>query len=186
MAEEAWTYGCALGRTKGLLIRKPEMVAAMVRKARRPIMVVGREVEDAELDDGRKATDYVADVARSGDIPVVTSAYAYNALVERGVRPAAMSLVEIIDRLQDPGWKGLDGKGQYDLALFVGAPYHMLSQALSSLRHFAPRLTTISIDRYFHPNAKWSLPNASPAEWREGLASVARALRGHGHRPSDS
>jgi acetyl-CoA decarbonylase/synthase complex subunit epsilon len=47
---------------------------------------------------------------------------------------------------------------------------------LSTLKHFAPKLKTISIDRFYHPNAQFSLENLSPEKWKEGLDALLKVL----------
>ena len=49
-----------------------------------------------------------------------------------------MPAVSIGNRLADPHWKGIDGKGPYNLAIFAGLPYQMGWTILSGLKHFAP------------------------------------------------
>ena len=46
--------------------------------------------------------------------------------------------MDIGNRLVDSEWKGIDGKGPHDLALFVGLPYYMELTILSGLKHYAP------------------------------------------------
>jgi CO dehydrogenase/acetyl-CoA synthase complex epsilon subunit len=63
------------------------------------------------------------------------------------------STMHIGNRLVDPTWQGLDGKGHPDLALFVGLPYYMKALILSGLKHFAPNLKTMTLDNMYHPHA---------------------------------
>lgn len=176
MAYEAWHYGAAAGRLMALPIKDPKVVVAMVKRAKRPIIVAGSEVDEIELEEGKKVIDYLIKIARNGNIPVVATADMRLAFIERDLEPETMPLMEIVQRLQDPDWKGFDDEGRYDLILFIGIFYDLASQALSSLTNFAPELTTMSIDRHFHPNAKWSFPNASLSEWCKGLKSIASGL----------
>ena len=86
--------------------------------------------------------------------------------------------MDIGSRLADPEWKGLDGKGPYELALFIGLPYYMQFVILSGLKHFSTNLTTISLDRFYNPHASWSFPNLSVKEWRENVDTVISKLEG--------
>jgi len=78
----------------------------------------------------------------------------------------------------DPEWKGLDGGGQYDLALFVGMPYYMEWVVLSGIKHFAQNLKTITLDRFYHPHASWSFPNLPLKSWMENLKVIMEKLGG--------
>jgi acetyl-CoA decarbonylase/synthase complex subunit epsilon len=87
-----------------------------------------------------------------------------------------MPAVDIANRLVDPAWKGLDGHGQYDLAIFTGIPYYLEWLLLSGLKHFAPSLKTISMDRFYHPQASWSFGNVSLKDWNSYLQTIATQL----------
>jgi acetyl-CoA decarbonylase/synthase complex subunit epsilon len=90
--------------------------------------------------------------------------------LKRGYQPAGfMPAMDIGNRLVDPTWQGIDGKGPHDVAVFVGMPYYMEALILSGLKHFAPQLKTITIDNLHHPHASWSFPNASLETWAENL-----------------
>lgn len=154
------------------------MLSTKVRRARRPLLVIGHEAEETELEKGKKVIDYAVKIVNKGNLTVVATSQALRGLVKRGVHPASMNLVDLIQRLSDPGWKGVDGKGGYDIVLFLGFPRELLSQALSTLRHFAPRVKTISLDRYYQSNADWSFLNLSITKWRDNLASIVSGLRG--------
>ena len=86
--------------------------------------------------------------------------------------------MDIGSRLADPSWQGLDGKGAYDLVLFLGLPYYMAFVILSGLKHFGHGLKTISLDRYYNPHASWSFPNLSVKAWGESCEAVLRKLGG--------
>lgn len=89
-----------------------------------------------------------------------------------------MSAMDIGNRLVDPEWQGIDGKGPHDLALFVGLPYYMESLILSGLKHFAPSLKTITLDNLYHAHASWSFPNANSEEWAKNLKIMTSRFEG--------
>ena len=64
------------------------------------------------------------------------------------------------------------GEGQHDLAIFAGVKYYLEAQMLSTLKHFAPHIKTISLTRGHQPNANQSLPNLSEKKMGEFLAEV--------------
>nr|NIO37593.1 CO dehydrogenase/acetyl-CoA synthase complex subunit epsilon [Candidatus Bathyarchaeota archaeon] len=72
--------------------------------------------------------------------------------------------------------KGLDGKGPYDLALFMGFPYYMEFVILSALKHFSTNLKTISLDRFYNPHATWSFPNLSVEDWSKSFEIILNKL----------
>jgi acetyl-CoA decarbonylase/synthase complex subunit epsilon len=83
-----------------------------------------------------------------------------------------MPAVDIGNRLSDPTWCGLDGKGQYDLALVTGLPYYMEWTILSGLKNSIPSLKTVTLDNLYQPNASWSFPNISRKDWTRDLKII--------------
>ena len=59
----------------------------------------------------------------------------------------------------------MKGEGQHDLVIFIGGIYYIASQGLSTLKHFAPNLKTVTLCKYFHSNADASFPNMNDVEW---------------------
>ncbi len=63
-------------------------------------------------------------------------------------------------------------EGQHDLVIFIGCIYYIASQGLSTLKHFAPKLKTLTLCKYFHSNADASFPNIKDAEWFNYLETM--------------
>jgi CO dehydrogenase/acetyl-CoA synthase epsilon subunit len=100
-------------------------------------------------------------------------------IIKRGYTPAAfMNAMEISQRVGDPTWMGLDGKGHPDLVIYVGMPYYMEALILAGLKHFAPDLKTMTIDNMFHVHASWSFPNATLEEWAVNLKVMTSKFSG--------
>lgn len=178
---ESWQIAEIPGPTRAFVVSKPKIVSALIKRSKRPLLVVGHESTVEELDE-KKPIDYTIMIAKAMKIPIVATAHIIGEFKKRGCKAAAsMSLVEIGDRLKDPSWMGLDGKGQYDLVLMVGFSYYMSWLILSGLKHFALRgdkyLMTISIDRYYQPQASWSFPNLSLEKWEKNLKNIVEELK---------
>lgn len=173
---EPWQKAEIAGPKKALLIMKPEVVSALWTRAKRPIIIVGHHVieEDTEYE---QTIDHVIRLCKATNTPLVVTAHTSKIFIEQGFQPTAiMSAMEIGDRLQDSAWRGLDGQGVYDLALFIGLPYYMQFLVLSSLKHFSSNLRTISLDRYYNPHASWSFPNLKINEWQEQFETILNKL----------
>ena len=169
---EPWQTAEIPGPKKALVITKPEVVATMIKKAKRPILVVGHKAVETEMDK-KKLIDLMVELAKKAEIPVVATAHIVGEFHKRKHKPAGfMSAVDIGNRLVDPEWTGIEGKGQHDLALFVGLPYYMEWTILSGLKHYAPNLKTISLDNVYHPHASWSFPNSSTKDWVKNLRAI--------------
>jgi acetyl-CoA decarbonylase/synthase complex subunit epsilon len=177
-AAEPWQKAEIPGPTKALVITKPEVVVAMVKRAKRPLLVVGHEASEIEIGD-KKLLDFAIRISKVGKIPVVATAQVVGEFVKKGFEAAtSMPAVDIADRLVDSQWKGLDGDGQYDLAMFMGITYYMEWLIFSGLKHFGQNLKTISLDRHYHPQASWSFPNLTVKDWVQNLEVIINKLGG--------
>ena len=175
---EPWQTAEIAGPKKALLILKPEVVVAMVKRAKRPILIVGHHAAEGYSDD-IKMIDYAIRMSKAAGIPVVATAHTVSEFIKRGFESAAfMPVMDIGNRLTDPGWKGLDGKGPYDLALFMGLPYYMEFVILAGLKSFSANLKTISLDRFYNPHATWSFPNLSVKDWNGSFEIIVNKLGG--------
>ena len=176
---EPWQTAEIAGPKKALVIMKPEVAAAMMKRAKRPILVVGNLATKADSDTG-KMIDYTIRLSKVIDIPVVATAHTVREFVKQGFRQVTqMSAMGIGNRLKDPTWNGLDGKGPYDVALFMGLPYYMEFVILSGLKHFSKNLKTISLDRYYNPHATWSFPNLKVEDWNQSFEIIINNIGGN-------
>ncbi|MEM4311530.1 MAG: CO dehydrogenase/acetyl-CoA synthase complex subunit epsilon [Nitrososphaerales archaeon] len=164
------------GPIKALVISKPKVVSSIIKRAKNPIFIVGHESTKVELN-GKKPIDYVIRMAKASDIPVVAVSNTAREFLKRDFKPKAlMASMEIGNLLTDPNWS-INGKGPHDIALILGITYYVEWVILSGLKSFAyNHLKTISLDRYYQPNANWSFPNLSLKEWYENLEEIAREL----------
>jgi acetyl-CoA decarbonylase/synthase complex subunit epsilon len=169
---EPWQTAEIPGPKKALVITKPEVVVAMIKRAKHPILIVGHKAAETEIEN-KRLIDYMIDFAKKANVPTVATAHMIGEFSRRDYKPAGfMPAVDIGNRLVDPQWTGIDGKGQHDLALFVGLPYYMEWTILSGLKHFAPNLKTITLDNFYHPHASWSFANISVKDWMENLKLI--------------
>jgi acetyl-CoA decarbonylase/synthase complex subunit epsilon len=173
---ESWQTAEVAGPKKASVIVKPEVADAMIKRAKRPLLIIGHLAGEIDLDD-RKMLDYLVELARRGNIPVIATAHTNRELLKRGYSAAVvMPAVEIGQRLADPDWRGVDGKEPYDLAIFAGLPYYMEWTILSGLKHFAPHIKTMTFDNTYQPHASWSFSNISVKDWVENLKAIIEHL----------
>ncbi len=174
---DSWQRAEVPGPKRAMAITKPEVVTALIKRANRPILIVGHEAMETETSRARPI-DYAIRMAKVGGIPVVATAHMVREFNALGFQTQGwMPVVDIGNRLTDPSWKGLDGGGQYDLALFMGIPYYMEWLVLSGLKHFSD-IRSVSLDRFYQPHASWSFPNISPEEWSKSLDMIVEKLGG--------
>ena len=178
MSCEPWQCAEISATKKANPITKPEVAVAMIKKASRPILIVGSYATERYME-GKQLIEYLIDFANASKVPVVATAHMVGEFLKRGYQPAGfMSAMDIGNRLVDPQWQGLDGKGHPDLVLVVGLPYQMESLMLCGLKNFAPDLKTMTIDNLFHPHASWSFPNATLEEWAANLKVMTSKFNG--------
>jgi len=178
MNVEPWQKAEIAGPKKALVIMKSEVVAAMIKRAKRPILIVGHLAAE-DYSDEVKMIDFAIRMSKNAGIPIVATAHVISEFIKRKFHSAVcMPAMDIGNRLVDPAWKGLDGEGSYDLALFMGLPYYMEFVILAGLKSFSTNLKTISLDRFYNPHATWSFPNLPVKEWTESFETIVDKLRG--------
>lgn len=161
-----WQPTVIAGPKQALLVT-PETAEMMLQKAKRPLMVMGPLINDSPVQ------ALAVKIAEKWNIPIVSTGDAFKSLNEAGVSSKSYGVVEIINLLKDPDWKGVNGEGQHDLVVFIGVIYYMGSQGLSTLKHFAPHLKTLTLCKFFHSNADASFPNMKDEEWLKYLEKLA-------------
>ena len=173
---EPWQRAEIPGPKKAMIISKPEVVSAMVKRADRVLLVVGSEVLDVKTKDG-DLIDSAIRLGRTGRVQVAATGHLIGEFIKRGFREAfSIPLFNLGDRLRDPEWRGLDGEGPYGLVPILGFTYYYEWLLLSGLKHFASHLRTISLGRFYQPNASWSFPNTLPEEWMGYLDKIIEDL----------
>ena len=178
MSCEPWQCAEVAATKKANPITKPEVAVALMKRAARPILVVGSNATERWME-GKQLIDYLIDLAKASKVQVVATAHMISEFLKRDYEPAGfMSAMDIGNRLVDPSWEGLDGKGHPDLAMFVGLPYYMEALILSGLKHFAPDLRTMTLDNLYHPHASWSYPNGSLEDWAANLTVMTSKFEG--------
>jgi acetyl-CoA decarbonylase/synthase complex subunit epsilon len=178
MSCEPWQCAEVAATKKANPITKPEVAVALIKRATRPILVVGSNATERSIE-GKQLIEYLIDFAKASKVPVVATAHMVGEFLKRGYEPAGfMSAMDIGNRLVDPNWQGLDDEGHPDLAIFVGLPYYMEGLILSGLKHFNPDLKTMTIDNLYHPHASWSYPNATLEDWAVNLKVMTLKFEG--------
>ena len=175
MSTKPWQYW-AVNPKQGIAMKEPKQLVGIIKKAERPIIVVGALAGEVEVHDGKTILDVVIELGKT--IPVVATAHISKALLEKGFKPTAlMTAVDITQRLADPNWKGLDGKGKYDLAIYTGMTIYLELQMLSRLKHYAGWIKSISLERFFIPNADIGLANLKKDKWKEGMKTFMEEMK---------
>ena len=181
MSCEPWQCAEIASTKKANPITKPEIAVAMIKKAQRPLLIVGSNATERYME-GKQLIEYMIDFANASKVPVVATAHMVGEFLKRGYQPASfMSAMDIGQRIVDPTWQGLDGKGHPDLILLVGLPYYVESLMLSGFKHFAPDLKTMTLDNLFHVHASWSFPNATLEEWAANLKIMTLKFKDGGN-----
>ena len=154
-------------------VGEAEALAATIGKAKRPLLVLGGTNINYLLND-KPLVEYLIKLARAGKMPMVATADTNLALTRYGVKPeSTYDVVEILHRLKDPDWKGVKKEGNHDLVVFCGFRTDMGNNGLSVLKHFAPHLKTMTLCKYYYPNADYSLPNIKKDEqWTQLLEDL--------------
>lgn len=160
------------------LVEDPADYANLIKKAKRPLLVVGPLLL-ASTGEGKVLMEYALDIAKACNIPTCATAQSRGKMVELGVNPDSVyDLVEIVNALKDPDWKGVRKEGNHDLVIFFGIRSDLENQGLSTLKHFAPHLKTMTLCKDYFPHANYSLTNfKKDAKWLGFLEGLVANLK---------
>ncbi len=165
------------GPEMGTSVSDPTVMANLLKSPKKKVIIIGAESLNWELDE-KKVADYLIDIANKIDCHVVSTGHTFSYLKDKISKGKLydMSLINITNRLCDKNWTGFDGEGQYSMAIFGGHLVFYVSQVLSRIKNFTNWVKTIELDKYSHPNARFSLPNLSDTEWKLFLESLIEKL----------
>ena len=167
------------GPEMGTSVYDPKVMANILNAPKKKVFVIGSEsLRKSFMLDGKPVVDYFVEIAKKLDCPVIATGHVYKYLKDKidGGKLHDMSLINITSRLVDKDWKGLEGEGQYGMAIFGGHLVYYVSQTLSRLKNFSNWLRTVDLDKYSHPNARFSLPNLSNDDWKVFLEKLIENL----------
>ena len=165
------------GTKSAKIIDDPSEYSHLIQRAARPLLVLGADILRVTID-GKLLAEYAAEIAMAGNIPVCATAHTRKKLVELGVEPdSSYDIIEILNHLKDPAWKGVKREGNHDLVLFLGIRSDLGEQGLSTLKHYARHLKTMTLCKYYFPHAAYSLPNLRDNKWKEFLDTMITNLK---------
>ena len=178
MTEPFHKVNILTGTKAALIIEEGAKYADLIKKAKRPLLVLGARV----LEDGllhKPLMEYAVELARAANMPICATAHTKKRLLEQGIIPeCSYDLVEIINSLKNPNWSGVKGEGNHDLVIFFGIRTDLAQQVLSTLKHYAPHLKTATLCKYYYPHASYSLPNfLQDKKWQALLDAIIKDLK---------
>jgi acetyl-CoA decarbonylase/synthase complex subunit epsilon len=172
-----WQTGNIVGPKNALLVN-PENCARLLKAAKRPLIVVGAHATKPSVG-LPNLTEYVVRLAGGMNAQIAASRTIQSLLSSSGgAQVFGLGIEDLTNRLKDKQWKGFDGKGGYDYVVLIGGVYYFVSQMLATLKHFAPHVRTVSLDRFYQPNASFSFASMDVEKWREGLDKMVHDLGG--------
>jgi acetyl-CoA decarbonylase/synthase complex subunit epsilon len=160
------------------LIEDPAEYANLIKKAKRPLLVVGPLLLGSTTE-GKVLMEYALEIAEAASIPICATGQTRGKIVELGVQPDCVyDVVEIANALKDPEWRGAKREGNHDLVILFGIRSDLGNQSLSTLKHFAPHLKTMTLCKHYFPHANYSLPNfKKDAKWQEFVEGLIANLK---------
>jgi len=167
------------GPEMGTSVYEPQVMANILKSPKRKVFIIGSESLERNFMFGdTPVVEYYVQIAKKLGCHVISTGHTYKYLKDKidADKLWDMSLINITARLVDKNWKGLDGEGQYNMAIFGGHVVYYVSQTLSRIKNFSNWVRTVNLDKYSHPNARFSLPNLSNDDWKEFLEEMISLL----------
>ncbi|MFQ6071589.1 MAG: CO dehydrogenase/acetyl-CoA synthase complex subunit epsilon [Methanosarcinales archaeon] len=149
---------------------KPIVAGKLISKAKRPLLVVGSDILKNNL------IEKAIKIGEKG-IPIAATGNSLKGLARyKNLKVNYINLNALVSYLGDREWKGFDKEGNYDLIIFLANKYYYASQLMSLLKNFS-KVKTISIDRYYYPNADLSFGNLKEEDFLQALEEVIEAIK---------
>ncbi|MFQ5819430.1 MAG: CO dehydrogenase/acetyl-CoA synthase complex subunit epsilon [Candidatus Heimdallarchaeota archaeon] len=149
-----------------------ESLERLVKKATNPLLIVSK-LDDFEMDVSVK---FIKKLEERGSTIVFTPWAVKTFQVYDDINcDEILGMVEVTDRIVKEIYIGSKTKN-FDLIIFLGGLYYHQSQMLSAVKNFATHLTTVSLTRYFQPNATYSFPNLKEKRWISEMESMMAAF----------
>jgi CO dehydrogenase/acetyl-CoA synthase complex epsilon subunit len=167
------------GPDTGVAVSDPVAMANIIKGSKKILVLIGADAINEKIGDKFQA-DLLLDLGKKMNATIIATGATLKHFVSSKKADGIinMPLINVVDRLKDPKWINLDGKGEkYDLIVFGGFLIYYLSQMLSTLRNFTS-YRTVCLDRYHQPNARFSLPNLEKNEWIKYLEEISSKLTG--------
>ena len=163
-----WVKTHESGPKKGMVVL-PDAASRIIKKAKRPTLVIGSKINDV---DG--ILDRVITLQKAG-IDIVATGHSVKFLLDKGSDARIMGVVEATNMLTDPEWQGVHGKGKPDLLMVMGVHLDLTNQTFSTLKNFTD-IESLCLDRYYMPNATYAFPNITEDIWIEYLDELIEKL----------
>ena len=152
-----WVRTHESGPKKGMVVL-PDAASRIIKRAKRPTLVIGSKINDTE-----GVLDRVITLQKAG-IGIVATGHSIKFLLEKGSDAHIMGVVEATNMLTDPEWNGIDGKGKPDLLMVMGVHLDLTNQTFATLKNFTD-IESMCLDRYYMPNATYAFPNITEDIW---------------------
>jgi len=169
------------GHKGATIIKDAVQCADLIKKAKRPLLVIGgMAMQEKGL--AQPMGEYAIEIADAINMPICATADSSKGLIELGWMPeSTLDFVDIINHLKKSDWMGVEKEGNHNLVIFMGIRSDLLEQGLSTLKHFAPHVKTMTLCSEVLPNANYSLPNWTKGKkWLGFLEGLTEALSDQG------
>ncbi len=176
MAAEPWQRAEIPGPIKATVLRDPKSIAEIIKRYKRPIIVVGSEVESLSRE-GFDAIEYISRLAKAISAKIIVTNSYIKEFHRRGITEAYfLPLPSLINSIILMNEKSNVGE-KPDLLIFIGFKYYYAWTFLSGLKHYAYNVVdTLSLEPYYHPHAKYSLQTLPIDIWYKLLNELINNL----------
>ena len=166
---KGWNPEAMVGPNAGTPAAKPAILGKLIKKASKAVLIVGTEglMEDIN---GKPLIDFIIEAGGKG-IEVFATAHSSKFFAEKGFKPTKiLTSADATNIVADPDMG-------YDLAAYIAMPYYLVTTLFNHTKNYAYKhLKAICLDRYFHPNANFSLPNLKKEEYKAAIAEIFAEL----------
>lgn len=149
----------------------PAQLAKYMKARSNVIVMAGYQCDEMELD-GRKLSDYAAEVALKLNAPVAATGNAVVALKAKGAKAIKKVAVELVEMLRYAEWRDPIMSHRPEAVVFIGYPKGIATSLVVAARD----VDTMVLGADDVSEATYSLGDASLKKYQQNLDRLLKAL----------
>jgi acetyl-CoA decarbonylase/synthase complex subunit epsilon len=149
---EPWILPAIPGTQQAKLVQKKNWEELLGTKKK--ILIIGAHIDYNMI-------KFIKELSTNYGIKIIGIGKGYKVLKENGV-PA-----DFCSDIAEAKTK----HGNVDTIFLAGFSYYFASNIFSHFKHFS-KITTVSIERFYQPNATYSFPNLTPKRWEQFIQDL--------------
>ncbi|MEW6033999.1 MAG: hypothetical protein AB1603_03995 [Chloroflexota bacterium] len=152
-------------------ITTPAQLAKYIKGKKNVLVLAGYLCDEVEFN-GKKLSDYAAEVALRLDVPVAATGNSVVALKQKGARAAKKVALGLVEMLRYKEWRDPVTASRPDLLVLIGYPREVARALVTAARG----VETVVLGTSVVEEATYSLGDASLSQYQRNLEGLVKRL----------